>query len=116
VPVEIKDGTVACRWFIGGYFNHVAEEFALRLHEETGCVRETMISRSATTEKCDVVSGQRAPERSVLRMSIHSPDGDPSGRVRRVRHSIPESCRPVRRSTMMDLRMITGSDAVRNLR
>jgi len=38
VPVEIKDGTVACRWLIGGYCNHVAEEFALRLQEETGCV------------------------------------------------------------------------------
>jgi hypothetical protein len=38
VPVEIKDGTVACRWLIGGYCNRVAEEFALRLQEETGCV------------------------------------------------------------------------------
>jgi hypothetical protein len=38
LPVEIKDGTVACRWLIGGYCNHVAEEFALRLHKETGCV------------------------------------------------------------------------------
>ncbi len=38
VPVEIKDGTVACRSLIGGYCNLVAEEFALRLREETGCV------------------------------------------------------------------------------
>ena len=38
VPVEIKDGTVACRWWVGGYCNRVAEEFALRLQEETGCV------------------------------------------------------------------------------
>jgi hypothetical protein len=38
VPVEIKDGTVACRWLIGGYCNLVAEEFALRLQKETGCV------------------------------------------------------------------------------
>jgi hypothetical protein len=38
VPVEIKDGTVVCRWLIGGYCNRVAEEFALRLQEETGCV------------------------------------------------------------------------------
>lgn len=38
VPVEINDGTVACRWLIGGYCNHVAEEFALRLREETSCV------------------------------------------------------------------------------
>jgi len=38
VPVEIKDGTVACRWLIGGYCNRVAEEFALRLQKETGCV------------------------------------------------------------------------------
>jgi hypothetical protein len=38
VTVEIKDGTVACRWLIGGYCNRVAEEFALRLQMETGCV------------------------------------------------------------------------------
>jgi hypothetical protein len=38
LPVEIKDGTVACRWLIGGYCNQVAEEFALRLQQETGCV------------------------------------------------------------------------------
>ena len=38
VPVEIKDGTVACRWLIGSYCNRVAEEFALRLREQTGCV------------------------------------------------------------------------------
>jgi len=38
VPVEIGAGTVACRWLIGGYCNRVAEEFALRLRQETGCV------------------------------------------------------------------------------
>jgi hypothetical protein len=38
VPVEIKDGMVSCRWLIGGYCNGVAEEFALRLQKETGCV------------------------------------------------------------------------------
>ena len=38
LPVEIKDGTVGCRWLIGGCCNHVAEEFALRLQRETGCV------------------------------------------------------------------------------
>src|SRR5207237_7171299 len=38
VPVEIGGGTVACRWWVGGYCNRVAEEFALRLQKETGCV------------------------------------------------------------------------------
>ena len=38
VPVEIKDGTVACRSWVGGYCNRVAEEFALRLQKESGCV------------------------------------------------------------------------------
>jgi len=38
VPVEIKDGTVACRWLIGGYCNRVAEEFALQLQQATDCV------------------------------------------------------------------------------
>jgi hypothetical protein len=38
VPVEIKNGMVACRWLIGPYCNRVAEEFALRLREEPGWV------------------------------------------------------------------------------
>ena len=38
VPVQIREGTVACRWWIGGHCNRVAEEFALRLWNETGCV------------------------------------------------------------------------------
>jgi hypothetical protein len=38
LPVEINDGTVAFRWLIGGYCNRSAEEFALRLQKETGCV------------------------------------------------------------------------------
>jgi hypothetical protein len=38
VPEEIKNGTVACRWWVGGYRNRAAEEFALRLQKETGCV------------------------------------------------------------------------------
>jgi hypothetical protein len=37
-PVEEKDGTLSCRWWVAGYRNRVAEEFALRLHQETGCV------------------------------------------------------------------------------
>jgi len=36
--VEIRDGTVACRWWVGGHCNRIAEEFALRLQKETGCV------------------------------------------------------------------------------
>jgi hypothetical protein len=38
VPVEIRNGTIACRWWVGGHCNRVAEEFALRLQKETGCV------------------------------------------------------------------------------
>ena len=38
VPVEIKDGTIACRWWVGGHCNRVVEEFAFRMQEETGCV------------------------------------------------------------------------------
>ena len=37
-PVEIRDGTVTCRWWVGGHCNRVVEEFALRLQKETGCV------------------------------------------------------------------------------
>jgi hypothetical protein len=38
IPVEIKDGAVACRWQIGSYCNRVAEEFALRLQKATACM------------------------------------------------------------------------------
>jgi hypothetical protein len=37
-PVEEKDGALTCRWWVVGYRNSVAEEFALRLQQETGCV------------------------------------------------------------------------------
>jgi hypothetical protein len=36
--VEIKDGYIICPWRIGGYRNRVAEQFAARLQQETGCV------------------------------------------------------------------------------
>jgi hypothetical protein len=29
---------VACPWWVGGHCNRVAEEFALQLQKETGCV------------------------------------------------------------------------------
>jgi len=37
-PVEEKAGALTCRWWVAGYRNLVAEEFALRLQQETGCV------------------------------------------------------------------------------
>jgi hypothetical protein len=37
-PVEEKDGALTCRWWVGRYRNLIAEEFALRLRQETGCV------------------------------------------------------------------------------
>ena len=36
--VEEKDGALTCRWWVAGYCNRVAEEFGLRLRQETGCV------------------------------------------------------------------------------
>jgi hypothetical protein len=36
--VEFRDGYLVCPWRIGGWHNQTAEEFALRLHQETGCV------------------------------------------------------------------------------
>jgi hypothetical protein len=38
MPVERKDGYLICRWLVGPRRNLVAEEFALRLARETGCV------------------------------------------------------------------------------
>ena len=36
--VEFRDGYLVCPWRIGGWCNRTAEEFALRLQQETGCV------------------------------------------------------------------------------
>jgi hypothetical protein len=36
--VEIKNGYIVCPWRIGGYSNRVAEQFATRLQQQTGCV------------------------------------------------------------------------------
>jgi hypothetical protein len=47
-PVENKDGVLTCRWWVAGYRNRVAEEFALRLQQETGCVL-------ADVKRCQVV-------------------------------------------------------------
>jgi hypothetical protein len=38
MPAERLDGYVVCRWLVGPRRNLVAEEFALRLSRETGCV------------------------------------------------------------------------------
>jgi hypothetical protein len=36
--VEFRDGYLVCPWRIGAWCNRTAEEFALRLQQETGCV------------------------------------------------------------------------------
>jgi len=36
--VDFRDGYLVCPWRIGGWHNRTAEEFALRLQQETGCV------------------------------------------------------------------------------
>jgi hypothetical protein len=38
MPVEEKDGYVICRWLVGPRRNLVAEEFALRIQQDTGCL------------------------------------------------------------------------------
>ena len=35
--VEIKNAAISCPW-LGGGTNRVVEEFALRMHKETGCL------------------------------------------------------------------------------
>jgi len=47
-PVEAKDGMLTCRWWVAGYRNRVAEELALRLQQETGCLL-------ADVNRCQVV-------------------------------------------------------------
>jgi hypothetical protein len=36
--VEFREGYLICPWRIGGWHNRTAEEFVLRLQQETGCV------------------------------------------------------------------------------
>ena len=36
--VEFREGYLVCPWRIGGWHNRTAEEFALRLQQETGCL------------------------------------------------------------------------------
>ncbi len=38
LPVEQKDGYLVCRWLVGPRRNRVAEELAIRLNRETGCL------------------------------------------------------------------------------
>jgi hypothetical protein len=46
--VEEKNGALTCRWWVAGYRNRVAEEFALRLQQETGCTL-------ADVNRCQVI-------------------------------------------------------------
>jgi hypothetical protein len=36
--VDLRDGYLICPWRVGGWQNRTAEEFALRLHHDTGCI------------------------------------------------------------------------------
>ncbi len=36
--VERHDGYLVCPWRVGGWHNRTAEEFALRVQQETGCI------------------------------------------------------------------------------
>jgi hypothetical protein len=38
MPVEEKDGYLVCRWLVGPRRNLVAEEFALRIQRDSGCL------------------------------------------------------------------------------
>ena len=49
--VEANDGMLICRWWVAGYRNRVAEEFALRLQQETGCLL-------ADVKRCRVVEAE----------------------------------------------------------
>ncbi len=58
-PVKISGETVACRWWVGGHCNRVAEEFALRLQKETGCLMaDVEHSRIIEPEQLRGLSGQ----------------------------------------------------------
>jgi hypothetical protein len=35
---EFHDGYLVCPWRVGGWCNRTAEEFAIRLQQETGCI------------------------------------------------------------------------------
>jgi hypothetical protein len=67
--VEFRDGYLVCPWRIGGWHNRTAEEFALRLQQETGCVlADREHSRIIDREQLEGPNGatlaaQRAPAR-----------------------------------------------------
>jgi hypothetical protein len=62
--VELRDGTIACRWWVGGWCNHAAEEFALRLQRETGCVLADLThSRVVQPEQLQGLAGSHAASR-----------------------------------------------------
>ena len=69
VKVEFRDGYLVCPWRIGGWHNRTAEEFALRLQQETGCVlADREHSRIIEPEQLQglngaAVAGQRARAR-----------------------------------------------------
>jgi hypothetical protein len=66
VPVEIRDGTIACRWWVGGHRNRLAEEFALRLQKETGCVlADREHSRIIEPEQLQGLNGQAVATQQV---------------------------------------------------
>ena len=38
LPVDWDGGNLVARWMVGSFRNRKAEEFAVRLHQRTGCV------------------------------------------------------------------------------
>jgi hypothetical protein len=52
--VEETNGALACRWWVARYRNRVAEEFALRLQQETACVLAD-VNRCRVVEPEDLV-------------------------------------------------------------
>ncbi len=38
LPVALKDGYLVCRWLVGPVTNRAAEELAIRLGRDTGCM------------------------------------------------------------------------------
>jgi len=64
--VEVSDGIVVCRWRVGGYRNRVAEEFALRLLRQTGCVlADREHSQVIEPEQLQGLSGQELATQAV---------------------------------------------------
>jgi len=72
--VEFRDGYLVCPWRIGGWHNRTAEEFALRLRQQTECVlADREHSRIIEPEQLQGLNGAAMSDERDAAEVNHSP-------------------------------------------